>query len=78
MKQHASGASVSEVLQNFDLLPDCAQVRLPVVKCLCGVSATTIWRRVSAGTLPPPLRINPRCSVWRVGDLRRHLQGGGA
>jgi len=67
-------ADVAEALRSFDSLPDCAEVRLPVVQALKGgISPATVWRRVASGDLPQPHRINPRCTVWVVGDLRRHL-----
>jgi predicted DNA-binding transcriptional regulator AlpA len=60
-------------LRNFDLLPDSASVRLPVVAGLFAISAATVWRRVQAGELPAPSKQSPRVTTWRVGDLRRAL-----
>ena len=46
---------VSAELANFDKLPDTANVRLPTVKQLYGVSAATVWR-LSGKTIPGELR----------------------
>jgi predicted DNA-binding transcriptional regulator AlpA len=60
-------------LTNFDTLPDSAFVRLPTVTALFACHAATIWRRVAAGDLPQPVRLGPRVTAWRVGDLRAKL-----
>lgn len=57
-------------LTNFDSLPASAHVRVPVVAALKGVSQPTIWRWVKAGNLPPPVKLGPNVTAWRVGDLR--------
>ena len=60
-------------LENYDLLPDSAHVRLPVVAGLLGCSKSTIWRNVRAGNLPQPVKLTPSVTGWRVGDLRAAL-----
>ena len=78
MKQSTSGDAVLETLRRFPDLPDAARVRAPVVKALYGgISNATLFRRISAGTIPAPQRDGPRCNSWPVGVLRRHLQGEG-
>jgi len=59
-------------LKGFDELPDCATVRMPVVAALFCVSPATIWRWRKAGLIPSPRRVGG-VTLWRVGDLRRHL-----
>ena len=39
-------------LAGFDQLPESANVRLPVVAALCGVSPVTVWRWSKSGRLP--------------------------
>ena len=34
-----------------------------------GISRTTIWRLVKAGTFPPPLRITSKAIAWRRSDI---------
>lgn len=60
-------------LANFDVLPDAAHVREPVVKALFGVSHATVWRWVKRGRLPAPRKLSARVSGWNVGDLRKSL-----
>ena len=47
-------ASINSALSNFDQLPDSANVRLPTVMGLYGISAATIWRQVKTGNIPSP------------------------
>ena len=60
-------------LTNYDLFPDSAHVRLPVVQALVGCSSATVWRMVKRGTLPAPRKLLERISAWNVGDLRKAL-----
>lgn len=57
-------------LKNFDHLPDSANVRLPIVMGLYGISAATVWRQVKAGIIPSPRKLTPRTTAWSVKDLR--------
>lgn len=61
-------------LAQFELLPDSAFVRLPVVISLLSCSKSTLWRLVKQSTLPPPTKYGKRISAWRVGDLRQALK----
>lgn len=64
-------AAIAWAIQNFDHLPNTALVPLPVVAAIRGRSPASIWRDVRAGRLPAPINAGPRCTRWRVGDLRR-------
>lgn len=68
MSKQAS--TIPNALQNFDSLPDSADVRLPTVCALYGCSPATIWRGVRAGRIPVPRKHSPRCTSWNVGELR--------
>jgi predicted DNA-binding transcriptional regulator AlpA len=70
--------SIPAALANFDILPDSAHVRLPVVAALRGSSPATVWRHVKAGLLPAPVKLGPNTTAWRVGDLRRAADVGRA
>jgi predicted DNA-binding transcriptional regulator AlpA len=59
-------------LRDFDLLPDSAHVRLPVVAALHGISRVTVWRWSKAGRLPTPVR-RGGVTAWNVGALRRSM-----
>jgi predicted DNA-binding transcriptional regulator AlpA len=60
---------VSGELANFDRLPDTANVRLPTVKQMYGVSAATVWR-LSWKSIPAPRKLAERITAWNVGELR--------
>ncbi len=60
----------SAALAEFDLLPDAAFVRLPVVAALYCVSPATIWRWAKAGHIPAPVRI-AGVTLWSVASLRK-------
>lgn len=62
--------NLSAALINFDLLPDSANVRQPVVQALFACSAPTVWRWVKSGLIPPPLKLSARVTAWNVGALR--------
>lgn len=68
------GCGIPEALKNFDLLPDSANVRQPVVEALFGISSTTVWRRSKNGLLPKPIKLGGT-TVWSVGELRKALAG---
>lgn len=74
-KQRNQDSTIPDGLQHFDLLPDGALVRLPVVLGLFGCSPATVWRMVRAGTIPAPVKMTARIAGWRVGDLRSTLNG---
>lgn len=68
-----SNLKILESLAVFDDLPNTANVRLPVVMGLYGVSAATVWRGVLNGHIPKPHKLTARTTVWNVGDLRKVL-----
>ena len=66
-------SSIPSSLQNFDSLPDSANVRQPVVQALFSCSPATVWRMVKRGTLPAPRKLSERVTAWNVGELRKKL-----
>jgi len=44
-------------------------IRLPEVLKLLPVSKSTFWARVKSGDYPTPVKISPRVSAWRVGEI---------
>lgn len=70
--QTVSQSTIPEALVNFDLFPDSAYIRLPVVKALLGVSSATIWRMVKAKRLKTH-KLTPRTTTFNVGELRQAL-----
>jgi len=65
--------NIPPALINFDLMPDSAYIRLPVLKALYGVSSATIWRGVKTGAIPKPSKLSERCTAWNVGQVRAAL-----
>lgn len=66
-------------LNSFDTKPDVGMVRqAQLIPSVLPFSATTLWRRVKDKTFPAPVKIAPRCTAWRVGEVRAWLanQGG--
>lgn len=64
---------IPAALKNFDLLPDSASVRQPVVEGLYACSPASVWRGVHAGRIPSPRKLSPRTTCWNVGELRVSL-----
>lgn len=60
-------------LENFDSLPDSANVRVPVVAGLYGYSIPTVWRNARLGLIPKPRKLSDRVTAWNVGELRKAL-----
>lgn len=60
---------------NFDLLPDSAHVRVPIVKALLGVSSATVWRMVKSKQLKT-YKLTPRTTTFKVGEIRDLISAG--
>ena len=65
--------------QAFESLPDSAYIRerdlvahprRPGVVGLLPFSASTLWRKVSAGDFPKPTKLGVRIAAWKVADVR--------
>ena len=72
--QNESTLKNLSALQQFDLLPDIANVRLPIVMALWGVSSATVWRNIKNGNIPKPRKLTSRTTVFNVGELRAALE----
>lgn len=55
-------------------LPDFALIDVKAVAALHCCSECQIWRNTKAGRIPQPLRLSPRVTRWRLGDIRKHLE----
>ena len=62
-------------LEQFPHLPDDAFVGIKVVCAVRDRSPSSTQRDVKAGRLAPPVKIGPNAVRWRVGDVRRSLEG---
>lgn len=54
-------------------LADLALLDIKVVCELTGMKSTSIYSWVAAGKFPEPIRLGPRCTRWRAGDVRAWL-----
>ncbi|MFZ2988276.1 helix-turn-helix transcriptional regulator [Ideonella sp.] len=60
--------------QNFDQLPDAAHVRASeLLSNILPVGRTTLFRWVREGRWPKPVKLGPKVTAWRVGDVRAAL-----
>lgn len=77
-KQSSVSVSLSEShhdgLSNFDLLPNSAYVRQPVVEGLFACKPSTVWEWVKKGLIPTPRKLSPGVTGWNVGELRKRLK----
>ena len=55
MTAHATGALILE--------------RLPQVKARCSLGRSEIYRRISAGTFPQPVKLGTRASAWNAAEI---------
>lgn len=44
-------------------------LRLPIVSAESGLSKTTIYARIAAGTFPPPVKLGPRAVAWPAHEV---------
>jgi prophage regulatory protein len=51
-----------------ELMPD-GFSRIKTVAQLAAASRSSIWRWVSEGRFPQPVKIGPGCTAWRNSDL---------
>lgn len=68
--QARKATKLAEILALWNSLPDEARVPLYVVCAIRGRSPASIWRDVAAKRCPAPVSAGPRCTRWRVGDLK--------
>lgn len=51
-------------------LPETGFVRLPQILAVYPVSRSAFWAGVKDGRYPAPVKLSPRCTAWRVEDIR--------
>lgn len=49
-------------------------LRAPEVLARTGLSRTTIWRKVRAGTFPAPIELGANSIGWRVSEIQGWLE----
>lgn len=48
-----------------------------LIPAIVPFSSATLWRKVSAGDFPKPVKLGPRITAWRVQDVRDWLNSRG-
>lgn len=75
----APGTHRTKVYASFDELPDTALVRQaqlvrdpkkPGIPVPLPFAGSTLWRMVTEGKFPAPVKLASRTTVWRVSDVR--------
>lgn len=49
-------------------------LRIKSCETKTGLSRSSIWKRVKAGTFPAPLELGPKARGWRESDIENWLQ----
>jgi predicted DNA-binding transcriptional regulator AlpA len=55
-------------------LPETGFVRLPLILQVIPVSKSTWWAGVKSGRFPQSVKLGPRTTAWRVGDIRQLVE----
>ena len=55
-------------------LPESGFVRLPQILAVFPVSRSAFWAGVKTGRYPKPVKLSPRCTAWRVDDIRELIE----
>ncbi len=56
-------------------LPDTGYVRLSqIIPTILPISKSTWWAGIKAGRYPKPVKLSPRCTAWRVEDIRALIE----
>lgn len=68
---------------SFDALPDTAFIRAAQLvqsranpNAPIPFSTATLWRKVSSGEFPAPVKLSVRVTAWQVGTVRAWMQKG--
>lgn len=73
MSQISKADRVAAKVRQVKDKPDEAFVNIDVVAAIYDRSPASIWRDVKAGRVPKPVAVTPRCTRWRIGDIRKAL-----
>lgn len=58
-------------------LPEIGFIRLPAVLDHVAVGRSTLWAMVKDGRFPSPVKLSPRVTAWRAGDIRAWIEAQG-
>ena len=70
-------AELRPLAEHFDKLPDDAMVPVKVLAAVSNEGVSTIWGKSARGEegFPKLVRLGPKCTRARVGDIRAYLAG---
>ena len=61
--------------RNTNTLPETGYVRLSqIIPLIIPVSKSTWWAGVKSGRYPRPVKLSPRCTAWRVEDIKALIE----
>ena len=63
---------------NAEIIRYTALIKLPDVLLLYPVSRSSWYQGIKAGKYPPPVKIGPRSSAWRLSDINKLIEDVGA
>lgn len=66
-------AIIPMALSQFSNYPNEAQIRLPTVTALLGISSASVWRLVAAKKLKT-YKLTPRTTTFNCGEVREFLK----
>jgi prophage regulatory protein len=55
-------------------IPETGFLRLTQVLSVIPIGKTSWWEGVKAGRFPKPIKLTPRCTAWRVDDIRELIK----
>jgi len=55
-------------------LPGEGFVRLPQILAVYPISRSGWWAGVKSGRFPKPVKLGPRCTAWKVEQIRNLIQ----
>ena len=50
-------------------------IKIDEVLSMCGVSKPHIYRMISRGQFPAPVRVGPRAARWRLSEVKKWIDG---
>jgi len=63
---------------NAEIIKYTALIKLPDVLLLYPVSRSSWYQGIKAGKYPPPVKIGPRSSAWRLSDINKLIEDVGS
>lgn len=56
-------------------MPHAGYIRQAGLLAMLPISSATLWRWVSKGDFPQPVKLSPRITAWRLSDVQKWLNG---